>query len=301
MKPWLSLLLAPFMAVYAQEAAVPAAERVNPHTDRAACGRCHEQGPSQVGAARPIVATCRSCHDDSDMHPVEVDVGETVIPASMPTEPDGRMSCWTCHTDPICPVGQPHAAPPYLRGGPYDQVRELCFLCHEATAYERVNPHHPDLDRVVGSDYCTACHTGRPGLGAKPEEARLRPVAGGICRTCHDPAPHQGAATHVGAVLDAEVAAALPPEIALSADRGVQCWSCHEVHGRPPAADPRWLQDTRFSSALADRVLQQMAEQGEVVWRPPRGADQPDHQPMLALPAQDASLCRACHPRDRRP
>ncbi|MFH1463720.1 MAG: hypothetical protein ABIO70_04965 [Pseudomonadota bacterium] len=301
MKPWLLLLLAPLAVVYAQEAEAPRAERVNPHTDPMACASCHEHAPPEVGAAKPIVATCRSCHEDGDMHPVEVDVGETVIPASLPTEADGRMSCWTCHTDPVCPAGQPRSEPPYLRGGPYEQIRLQCFQCHERTTYERVNPHHPEMDREMGSDYCSACHTARPELGVKPEEARLREVVGGVCMTCHDPYPHQGTTIHMGALVDEEVAAKLPPEIALPADRSVQCWSCHEVHSRPPEADAHWLEDTRLSSALTDLVLQHMAEQDEVVWQPPYGADKPDHRPMLALPDQDGTLCRACHPLDRRP
>jgi hypothetical protein len=288
----LSILLVCVGSSWAQQAPDP--ERIDPHKDPTACGECHVSGPPDVGAAKHIVAACRACHPDGDMHPVEVDPGEQVIPPSFPTGPGGRMTCWTCHVDPMCPAGQ-KVPEPYLRDGPYEFVNQLCFSCHQRGEYERTNPHHPEIDRVEDTDSCTACHTARPEVGANPEQAKLRSVAGGVCMTCHDPFPHQGTTAHVGAELEPAVIAQLPPQIAVGEDRKVQCWSCHEVHDRPPQPEPRWLKDTRLSSAMTRLVLDHMAETEELVWLPPDDHGVQDHHPMLALPEEDGSLCRACH------
>jgi hypothetical protein len=274
---------------------LPGEERVDPHKEPSACGECHVVSDEGVGAAKPIIETCLDCHPDGDMHPVHVDVGEIRVPERFPTAEDGTLTCWTCHVDPMCTAGQ-KVPEPYLRDGPYKYVNSLCFGCHERGEYERTNPHHPDVDRVMDSDYCSACHTGRPEVGAKPEEARLREVAGGVCMTCHDPFPHQGSTAHVGVKLESEVIAQLPPQLAVPADGTVQCWTCHEVHDRPPVADPRWLKETRLASAVTELVLARMAEKEELSWNPQTThGPNADHHPMLALPDDDGALCRACH------
>jgi hypothetical protein len=279
----------------------PSQERVNPHTDPGACSECHEPGAPQVGPAKPIVETCLSCHPDGDMHPVQVDVGEMTIPDDFPRSSDGALTCWTCHVDPVCTAGQ-EVPEPYLRNGPYPYVNQLCFSCHQRGEYERTNPHHPDVDRAADSDYCSACHTGRPESGAKPSEARLRQVSGGVCMTCHDPFPHQGTTAHVGARLEPEIASQLPPQLAVPADGTVQCWTCHEVHDRPPVAQDRWLKDTPLSTAMTQLVLDHMAEREELSWNPQHThGPQADHHPMLALPDDDGALCMACHISERRP
>jgi hypothetical protein len=278
----------------------PAEERVDPHSDPALCTECHETAAEGVGPAKPIVETCLSCHPDGDMHPVQVALGEIRVPGDFPLGDDGRMTCWTCHVDPVCTAGQ-QAPEPYLRNGPYPYVNQLCFTCHARGEYERTNPHHPDVDRQADDDYCSACHTGRPQPGVKPEEARLRAVAGGVCMTCHDPFPHQGTTAHMGAALDPEVIAQLPAQLAVPADGTVQCWTCHEVHDRPPVAEKRWLRDTPLSTAMTKLVLDHMAEREELTWNEQTThGPNADHHPMLALPDDDGALCRACHLPERR-
>jgi len=293
-----SLMLIVLLSLFSPRA--PGVDRVDPHKDPNACGECHVVSDAGVGAAKPIDQTCLDCHPDGDMHPVEVDVGEIKVPERFPTSADGSLTCWTCHVDPMCTAGQ-KVPEPYLRDGPYEFVNKLCFSCHERGEYERTNPHHPEMDRVLDSDSCSACHTGRPEVGAKPEQARLREVAGGVCMTCHEPFTHQGTTAHVGAKLEPHVVVQLPPQIAVPAEGTVQCWTCHEVHDRPPVADERWLKETRLATAITGLVLDHMAEHEDLSWNPQHthGSDA-DHHPMLALTDDDGALCRACHLTERR-
>lgn len=263
----------------------------DPHGDPAACAECHEAaGPTPGPALKPIGDNCLRCHLDADMHPVDVEAVETAIPDGWPLQA-GLTTCWTCHMEPACSGAKPLPAP-YLRGGPYPRVDDQCFQCHDRGEFTRERPHHPSAPRSEDEGFCSACHTGRPELGAAPEDARLREVEGGVCSTCHEGEPHYGARSHMLEEVEPEQRAQLPDAVALPKDGSVRCWSCHEVHDPTPPPPRRWRSDHPLGQALRAAVRVEWGLEGELSWP---GETPAEHPPMLALPLEDGALCRACH------
>jgi hypothetical protein len=287
MMPLLPLaLLVPLGAL----AGTGAEEPRNPHEDPTACDACHQGTGPEPGPALPVVETCRGCHEDDDMHPVQLQPDRVPVPEAWPLT-EGRVTCWTCHTEPACTAGGP-AGEDYLRGGSFGRITEFCYHCHQPEVFEREDPHHPKERRSEADSTCTACHVGLPQTGAAPEQARLREVEGGVCSTCHEPDPHYGTHDHLNALLDTVPIERVPPQVALPSDGRVQCWSCHEVHDETPELARRWHRGHTLAQALRADEREAWELQGVEHWP----CDDPgEHPPMLALPLEDGSLCHACH------
>lgn len=286
--------------------AVPGKE--NPHGREDACAVCHEgTAPTDdVGPASLDAALCRDCHPRDRMylgcleekaHPIGQEPKTATIPADWPLL-DGTVTCATCHAEPGCDSSRSQD-PPYHRDGPYIDEFSLCWKCHEADTVERSNPHRPEEWRVAERT-CTACHAGLPETGATPERSRLRGPEAEVCATCHPVPLHLGSAAHLGKQVegfDPTFAAGL---IAVDEQGRIWCWTCHEVHGDgdrihpdlppPPVNDLRELR-SGYKSLPGPEVLDGLRQ--DRVLDPPEPG--PDYQPLLALPADDGSLCRACH------
>lgn len=265
----------------------------NPHGSPDACTACHEAAQEEgaaTGPAKPVVATCLSCHPDADMHPVGIKAEVQQIPEGWPLESD-LLTCATCHAEPAH-EGYDGSPVPWFRGGPYPQVADLCYQCHDRGNFSQSDPHHPKTPRSAQDGTCAACHAGIPETGAKPADARLRFESNRVCVTCHVSTTHLGVRGHLGKEMDPEVAATLPDEVALL-DLEITCWTCHEVHGN--AAEPtRGSREPKLVQGLRTRVLDAEWKEleGELVW--PGGGD-PEHPRLLALSIGDGALCRACH------
>lgn len=271
-----------------------AAEAVaqSPHGAADGCLACHAPGgsPSEPGAPLPIVETCRSCHPTADMHPVGMAPNKVAVAAGWPLE-DGKVTCATCHAEPAHGGDAAALARPWHRGGPYPSVTRFCYACHVSENYEKVSPHTASKATDSRDASCAACHTGTPPAGAALAQARLRAGADKACTgTCHTEAPHAGSPEHLGRAVDPAVAAALPANMPLS-DGRIACFTCHEVHGSTPpgAVDGRRSLSAGLRARALDSDWSALADAG-VTW--PDGADP---HGMLAAPASDGSLCRACH------
>ncbi|MES2639463.1 MAG: cytochrome c3 family protein [Myxococcota bacterium] len=272
----LLLVLLAIVATPTLQASPGASTRVgmSPHGAPGACATCHAptSGPSP-GAVRPVDATCRSCHADADSHPVNVKPRDIVIAPGFPLE-NGLVTCATCHAEPSCDAGREKLGP-FLRGGTPDRKVEFCNRCHAPTTLQRVDPHHPATPTAEGDPTCAACHSGKPEAAALPAVARLRTAPADACVTCHPGPVHAGAAEHVGKV-QAPLSAALAQALPLDTGNRVACWTCHDVHahGSPAPSTPSPL---------------------TVALQRPAAPPATDHPSMLALPAADGTLCRACH------
>lgn len=248
-----------------------ASERLgdSPHGRDDACAACHGVAPDgSRGGARPSVETCRGCHPDADMHPVGVVPRDVAVPAAFPLE-GGAVTCATCHAEPACDDARSDERP-WLRGGTPDRKADFCFRCHESDALRRASPHPQAGAPGPAPTSCPACHVRRPVDGAAVEASALRLTPQDACATCHPGPVHAGTEAHLGHHQPVPPSPALP----LAADGAVGCWSCHDVHAAPSAAPAR----SPLAAALSGL---------------PREAD--GAEALLALPATDGSLCRACH------
>lgn len=263
----------------------------NPHGDPTACTACHAPGatPTEVGAALPIVATCRGCHPTADMHPVGISPNHVKVADGWPLE-EGKLTCATCHAEPAHGGDAAALQAPWHRGGPYPNVTRLCYSCHEAESYTRTSPHRPEVGKDPKDTSCAACHSGAPPEGASPEKARLRAGADKACTgSCHSETLHAGAYEHLGKVVEPAVASQLPATMPLH-QGAVACYTCHDVHGTT-------AKGAHSTSALASGLKQRALEED---WRDlatqsvvlPEGDDP---HAMLSAPTSDGTLCRACH------
>lgn len=241
----------------------------SPHGKPDQCGACHTTPTG--GPTKPIVATCRGCHPDADMHPVGMAPHDVHVADGFPLE-DGLVTCATCHTEPAHHPGaaKPVSTPPWFRGGDGPKKLDFCYRCHTPAKMERTDPHIGD----AAATGCTACHATTPTKGAPPSEAKLRLAPAETCSTCHPGEVHAGAAEHVGKV--AKVAPDAAMKLPLDGDR-VACFTCHDVHTASHDAGPP-------KTGIAARIASA---------RPPEPAS--DRPSLLALPASDDQLCRACH------
>lgn len=275
-------------------------DRPDPHGDPDACTACHAPavGDEGAGALLAITQTCRGCHPTADMHPVQVAPDRVAVPQQFPLD-DGLLSCASCHVEPAH-TPEVEVPRPYHRGGPYPDVRQLCYSCHERSEYTRTDPHHPDNVQDRDDPTCAACHSGPPEEGAAPADANLRFPTSESCKTCHEGEVHQGVSSHVGKKLGPDALATLPSTVPLGEDATVQCFSCHDVHGVVPGQEARvahrWTSQRPLAEELrASAIAKEWADlvPAEAIW--PGTVVTPGHPPLLTLPIADGTLCRACH------
>jgi hypothetical protein len=240
----------------------------SPHGEPAKCLTCHAPGEGEApGAPLPALATCRSCHPDADMHPVGMKPERVAVHEGWPLE-DGVVTCATCHAEPGCDPTRSDVRP-WLRGGTPERHADFCGRCHELQAMRRESPHLALGAPETTAAGCPACHTSLPRTGATVAEAELREPAARSCDTCHPGPAHAGAAEHLGRTQLGPMATELP----LGPGKTIGCWTCHDVHRAP--------QPRPVTSALAASLARTPHPDGP--------------EALLALPAADGSLCRACH------
>ncbi|KAB0665691.1 hypothetical protein F6V25_08200 [Oryzomonas japonica] len=171
-----------------QQNSDPAAKA--PHSD---CLYCHSVAkPEGETALFPSYVDpshfCLDCHNyTTNHHPVNF------IP-TMQIKPQfplylGRIECLTCHEMHGGP--QHKGTPMLLRGGPYTDVRTICFNCHTAEQYATIDPHVMRQDDgsqtvVNGKVVCLYCHELEPD----PSQDRANMVlfkadVSFLCMRCH--------------------------------------------------------------------------------------------------------------------
>ncbi len=255
---------------------------VSPHLSADGCPACHDatSGPAP-GAVKPIEAACKVCHPDADMHPIGMAPVAVKVPSTFPLE-NGKVSCATCHSNPSCDHKRPTAAP-FLTGGVPEKKVEFCYRCHASTSKARTSPHEPP-EKGKADGTCAVCHSAIPPEGSTVANASLRLAPKQACTTCHPDAVHAGAREHVGSKIDHPLSPEAAKALPLGPDGDINCWTCHDVHtfGRSKPTKP---------SALAQSI-QRLRTTGLTV--PEKKADKVD-DPMMALPVNDGTLCRACH------
>jgi hypothetical protein len=241
----------------------------NPHWRRDACNACHAGAPVKGNAHlrdNDVNRSCNLCHEalspHSYIHPVGMPVPKEMEPLMPKSFRDAhrrggnKITCITCHDLPIQCL--PERArerglnPLYFRGGPYRARTELCFRCHDAKAYARLNPHDQLSDAgKVREASCLVCHDDVPdrekAKGIENVSFNVKGDLTVLCTGCHLTIPHPGGAmsfshgkeglNHLrvpSKFVQARLAQSRKrPETHLPLDPGngkVFCGTCHNVH-----------------------------------------------------------------------
>ncbi len=151
----------------------------NPHwaTKQALCLECHEHVPQKGGllALRnggDVNALCNRCHatisKDKYIHASGMIAPQTMVD-KMPEgfrsglDSNGRVTCAVCHEMSYQCLKEEFYRKAdnrlFHRGAPYEKRTDLCYNCHEPSAYKKMNPHEQINDEgELISDICTYCH-----------------------------------------------------------------------------------------------------------------------------------------------
>lgn len=166
------------------------------------CSFCHKTVKPVKGNA-PLLndskdpsLICLDCHDyRENHHPIDFVPEKLFFVAPNREFPlfDNKISCLTCHA--------PHEGPDYsetpklLRGGPYNDRREICFKCHFKEKYSEIDPHimmdsKGKIIDVNGKPVCLICHSVKPDPAIdRTKDVRFRADVAFLCWRCHPPMP----------------------------------------------------------------------------------------------------------------
>lgn len=269
--------------------AATATSPASPHNRPDACEACHTTAGPAVGAVSPgSEEACVGCHPGVEVHPVGIEPRDVAVPDGWPLA-DGALACSTCHSEPSCDAARSTEAP-WFRGGPVRRISDFCVRCHDVDDFRRRDPHHPTTRRDAGDPTCAVCHASVPDAGAPAAASGLRLETDRVCRECHPGPHHLGVVSHLDKALSDEAAARLGRRLPLDEGRVVRCWTCHDVHGADAPGPSRAGSPLRPVTLRAAEALRALAR-GDA----PAASADAEHPPLLALPAEDGSLCRACH------
>ena len=108
---------------------------------------------------------CKFCHRDyqSNHHPVNflppvvdlINIDQEKFPLF-----EGKIQCFTCH---MAEGDYIEGNSKLLRGGPYSDIRQLCFQCHYEEKYSDINVHQMQNEDgsflvIDNKLVCTFCH-----------------------------------------------------------------------------------------------------------------------------------------------
>lgn len=186
----------------------------NPHWQPDGCNTCHIKTPT--GNALHLRSNsseklCNSCHESisshSYIHPTGMPVNRKMLkrmPAGFRKAisiENGRVSCRTCHdlTMTCLPkrANEKFTNPRFFRGGPYKDRTDICYLCHDAGKYQRLNP-HDQLTRSgqVKKQSCLICHKDGSKLKTASSidevDFNVTDDPAKMCTGCHPYQPHPG-------------------------------------------------------------------------------------------------------------
>ncbi len=250
--------------------------------NRHACSYCHtherpQTDPELLTTEEETATLCILCHNyGSNHHPFDFTPvsNKYVNPEKGFPLFNGKVQCLTCH--------DPHQnadfseTPKLLRGGPYEDRREICFKCHAfREAYRNINPHQMVDENGVPRQIndrpsCLLCHAVMPDPKKdRTEDVWFRADVAFLCWRCHPPMPGHFFTEHFLKKPKRNTLATMRKSeqeslviFPIAPRNRITCSSCHNPHQAG--------------------VIQTPAAQ--------KGAGAPKR---LRVPNQD--ICRACH------
>jgi hypothetical protein len=185
----------------------------DPHWRGDGCIACHVRKPDKRGLhlrSKDVDALCNNCHTTvsfhSYIHPTGIRPEQKMLKQmssgfrAAVKRAKGKLSCITCHDLPKQCLGdklQQQREPRFFRGGPYDTRSAICYQCHDAKAYARLNPHDQiDKQGHLREERCGVCHRTLKGLAQattlEQVDFNLKDNLSAMCTGCHPYKPHPG-------------------------------------------------------------------------------------------------------------
>ncbi|MCU7924681.1 MAG: hypothetical protein KZQ88_18485 [Candidatus Thiodiazotropha sp. (ex Dulcina madagascariensis)] len=214
-----------------EQNSVDTSASVNPHWDKTQCSACHE---SEIKKGAPGLRAaddeglCMDCHKEDVVHKYIHPVGPKLSQkkkkiisekwgGKLRLDDKDRLTCQTCH-DLLdqCLPGRSYQAkrnPQFLRGGPYSKRHKLCYRCHDASKYKRLNSHDQITDNgKLKTNKCRLCHEVRQKdrlkSGIKRDLSRY-PLIDGLnedrtllCIRCHRKIDHPSGSFSVKSIKE---------------------------------------------------------------------------------------------------
>jgi hypothetical protein len=259
-------------------------------------------------------------------HPVEVAFPESMHhPAELAPGESGELVCDTCHGIEDLkeiPLEEVDAeSPEFLHLGPYRNLTDFCYHCHEEQGHERYNLHVMlDEQGEVDERGCIYCHLEAPdpSVEDQDDEMEFRLPKEKLCYGCHLKTPHLNTLTHQTEpdekVLEHMRLAEKRHGVHLPLDdRGwVTCITCHTPHqqgvidtNRPagrqvedqPVTDGIANSRTAWSRVFARDKAQRLDDwlQGRRAAVEPPEYLRVEKEVLIRLSARDGTLCLSCH------
>ena len=259
-------------------------------------------------------------------HLVDIAVPDSMhIDSRLPLQTDRTLKCAVCHG--IEDIDKQDFAlidkkdPDFLRGGPYPDLNQFCYRCHEKEKHRRPNIHDMlDAQGNPNEDYCRYCHQEVLARDQRHElsELKLRAPMDTLCYGCHLKTPHFNALEHQ--VEPSEKVAKQRerflrehPEVILplTEDNRITCITCHTPHppgvidSSLPAAhqvstakvnEAPLYRDSLWEETITEDKASRLAAISARYGRPVTYVyQQIQGEALLRLAAKDGTLCRACH------
>lgn len=277
-----------------------------------------------------ILSSTALAIDDAELgslhlHPFDIEAPEKMkVSDDLPLGPGRLVVCNTCHDiesiKDIPLESIERTAPDFLRGGPYSEVTDFCYRCHEKKEYKRHNIHNMlDEKGQLKKDSCEMCHLGIPDPEKvrDKKDVRLRLSRDKLCLGCHLKTPHLNSVNHLKKppeemkkIMDASEKR---HEIILPLDEEgwITCVTCHSSHEKGVVKE-----DRPGGRQVAYTTLEKGVAYQESLWNKVFMEDkkirlkklekesgksldikymQIKEEVLLRLPAKDGTLCLACH------
>jgi hypothetical protein len=248
-----------------------------------------------------------------------------VIPEKFSLGEHSELICNTCHgienlkeipLDEVDPEEEN-----FLHDGPYEDLTDFCYHCHEAQEHQRYNLHVMfDSAGEIDDSGCTYCHTEIPDPKEADavEEMEFRLPREKLCYGCHLKTPHLNTLTHLQepdeemlqriALAEEEQNINLP----LDDEGRVTCITCHTPH-QSGVIDPDRAGGTRVEeNSIDDGILYKrtawsrlfandkairlkaLKEKQQNQFANPQ-YQRVEKEILIRLPAKDGTLCLSCH------
>ncbi|MEN8264952.1 MAG: hypothetical protein ABFR82_15990, partial [Nitrospirota bacterium] len=171
---------------------------LNVHYTGRYCEECHMRTPEKGDAFLKFAGDFNQlcwCHNYTSMnyiHPIGGGPSEEKkikVPGEFPLQ-NGKLTCSSCHNIYLqCQESQETSGnEKFLRGAPYSTREEICFRCHDADQYKKLNPHEQlDSEGQIIKEKCLYCHIEKPDEKvAYFEDVNLIGDMKLLCQNCHN-------------------------------------------------------------------------------------------------------------------